>query len=54
VIVDANEKIDYLMQTVRELQARVDKLEQRQAHAFGELVKPPANGGTLHLPARKT
>jgi len=50
--VDANEKIDELMRKMRELEARVDKLEQRQAHAFGDLAAKPPNGGTLHLPQK--
>jgi hypothetical protein len=33
--VDANEKIDYLMAHMRELEARIDKLEARQIRAFG-------------------
>lgn len=50
----ANEKIDWLMAKVRELESHVKRLDSRYDHAFGsEGSKPqPQNGGTLHLPKR--
>ena len=58
-MMDANEKVDYLIVKMREMEARVRKLEHRQDMAFGtsqklDVVGTAGNGDRpiLHLPAK--